>query len=409
MFTVARFSTAADDFEAVFVKRLAKVNLMAWQNNPRELDCVQPGCSLFHLFVSQPDSGNMNDYSKRQYLSAAEVARYLGISASDVHRLIASGELPAVTSGSGQWRMDLEQVKQLPPALQPARELSSSLQEGDLPRERLLQILGTEQRLITGDARQLTELEDGEVNLVITSPPYFNAKLYDSTSTDNDLGNVHDLDSWLKEIGEVWREVMRVLQPGRKFFLNIMNLPVRDTGSFHSLNLTGRTIDLCQQIGFIFKRDIVWHKTNGVRAHFGTYPMPGGILINHMHEFILEFQKPSPKGYRKYQHVSQIQKEDSKLDRDFWLSLKNSDVWLMKPERSGDGRKHVAPFPVELPHRLVKAYSFKGETVFDPFAGSGTTQVAAAMLGRNGIGFEVHADYTELAAQRLQQLSDTQS
>ncbi len=348
----------------------------------------------------------MNDYSKRQYLSATEVARYLGISASDVHRLIASGELPAATSGSGQWRIDLKQVKQLATGQHPASDPSSSPQDRCLPSGKALQILDTEQRLITGDARQLTELDEGEVNLVITSPPYFNAKLYDAASAENDLGNVHDLENWLEQIGDVWREVMRVLQPGRKFFLNIMNLPVREKGSYHSINLTGRTIELCQQIGFVFKRDIVWHKTNGVRAHFGTYPMPGGILINHMHEFILEFQKPSPSGYRKYQHVSQQQRDDSKLDRDFWLSLKNSDVWLMKPERSGDGRKHVAPFPVELPHRLVKAYSFKGETVLDPFAGSGTTLVAAAMLGRNGVGVDIHPDYTELATERLLKLPD---
>ena len=208
-------------------------------------------------------------------------------------------------------------------------------------------------------------------------------------------------------IGEVWREVLRVLQPGRKFFLNIMNLPVRGKGTFRMLNLTGHTIDLCERIGFIFKRDIIWHKTNGVKAHFGTYPMPGGILINHMHEFILEFQKPAPTNYRKYTHVSQQQREASKLDREFWLSLKNSDVWLMKPERSGDGRKHVAPFPLELPHRLVKAFSFQGETVLDPFAGSGTTLVAAAQLGRNGVGYEIHDDYAELAEQRLNQLMET--
>ena len=370
-----------------------------------------PGTRLpvFKVYSGLHQPGrDMSDYSKRQYLSAAEVARYLGVSTSDVHRLIESGELPAATSGSGQWRIDLTQVKQLNPELQPVIDQSSPSKEPTLPSERVLQILDTEQRLITRDARQLTELNDNEVHLVVTSPPYFNAKLYDGAATENDLGNVHDLEHWLKQIGEVWREVMRVLQPGRKFFLNIMNLPVREEGSYHSLNLTGRTIELCQQIGFIYKRDIVWHKTNGVRAHFGTYPMPGGILINHMHEFILEFQKPSPRGHRKYQHVSQQQREDSKLDRDFWLSLKNSDVWLMKPERSGDGRKHVAPFPLELPHRLVKAYSFMGETVLDPFVGSGTTLVAAAMLGRNGVGFELHEDYTELATQRLKQLADEQ-
>ncbi|MBL7033494.1 MAG: helix-turn-helix domain-containing protein [Candidatus Delongbacteria bacterium] len=342
----------------------------------------------------------MQDYSERRYLSAAEVAHYLDISVREVHRLITGGELPATSSSSGQWRIDLQDLQELKVEAGPAPP------EVATRRLRELNILGTCQRIITGDARSLTELGADEVNLVITSPPYFNAKLYASASSADDLGNMHDLEGWLEQIDQVWCEVMRVLQPGRKFFLNIMNLPVREKGSYHSLNLAGKMIDLCQRIGFVFKRDIVWHKTNGVKAHFGTYPLPGGILLNHMHEFILEFQKPAPTSYRKYKHVSQQERENSRLERDFWLSLKNSDVWLMNPERSGDGRKHVAPFPLELPHRLVKAYSFQGEAVLDPFAGSGTTLVAAAALGRNGVGFEVHDDYARLAEQRLLLLED---
>ena len=125
-----------------------------------------------------------------------------------------------------------------------------------------------------------------------------------------------------------------------------------------SLNLVGRTIETMEDIGFIFKRDIIWHKTNGVRAHFGTYPYPGGILINNMHEFILEFNKPDKKGFKKYGHLTKKQKEISKLDKDFWLSIKNTDVWKMKPENSGDNRYHVAPFPYELPYKIIKAFTY---------------------------------------------------
>ena len=165
--------------------------------------------------------------------------------------------------------------------------------------------------------------------------------------------------------------------------------------SFRSLNLVGRTIDVCESLGFIFRRDIVWHKTNGVRAHFGTYPYPGGILLNNMHEFIIELQKPEKKGFNKYGHLTDEQKEASKIDKDFWLSLKNSDVWLMKPERSGDSRVHVAPFPYELPYRLIKAYSYVSETVLDPFCGSGIALKAAADLGRNGVGYEIVPDFRQ--------------
>jgi DNA modification methylase len=180
-----------------------------------------------------------------------------------------------------------------------------------------------------------------------------------------------------------------------------MNLPVRENGSYRTLDLVGRNIDRCEKVGFIFKRDIIWHKTNGVKAHFGTYPYPGGILLNNMHEFVLEFQKPAPRGKAKYEHVTAEQREASRLSKEFWLNLKNSDVWLLRPQLSGNGRRHVAPFPLELPERLIRAYTFVGETVLDPFLGSGTTLLAAARLERNGLGYEINPHYAALAAEIL--------
>lgn len=237
----------------------------------------------------------------------------------------------------------------------------------------------------------MDELGDNSVHLMVTSPPYFNTKTYSKIPAEDDLGNINCLDEWYSAIGDVWKEVFRVLQPGRRAFINIMNLPVSlSGGGFRTLNLVGRTIDICEDIGFIFKRDIIWQKTNGVKAHFGSYPYPGGILLNNMHEFILDFAKPG--NGRKYKHLSQEQKNASKLDKDFWLEIKKSDVWLIKPCPSGKGRTHVAPFPDELPYRLIRAYSFVGETVLDPFAGSGTTMRIAEKLKRRGIGYEIYED-----------------
>jgi DNA modification methylase len=201
------------------------------------------------------------------------------------------------------------------------------------------------------------------------------------------------MDEWFDSISQVWKETYRVLAPGRKAFINIMNLPVRTGGNrYKTLNLVGRTIDVCEEIGFIFKRDIVWQKTNAVRAHFGTYPYPGGILINNMHEFILELEKPMKAGTKKYAHISKEQKERSRLSKNFWLEIKKSDVWVMKPQGSGDRRSHIAPFPLELPTRLIRAFSYIGETVLDPFVGSGTTLMAAAEWERNGVGYEINPD-----------------
>ena len=332
-----------------------------------------------------------DDYSGRQYLSVNEVATLTGLPVTEIHRRVKAGELPAFRSASGQYRFNLREIRDnCAPAASKAPATAT---------EASLQINGTNQRIIAADARDMSGLADGSAHLAVTSPPYFNAKLY--SDSQGDLGNIHDLDEWLQSIGGVWGEVFRVLLPGRKFFLNIMNLPVRVNKSFHCLNLVGKSVDLCEQIGFVFKRDIIWHKTNGVRAHFGTFPHPGGILLNNMHESILEFEKPAPPGFRKYAHVTKTQRHESKLDKDFWLSLKNTDVWLMKPEKSGGSREHAAPFPVELPERLIRAYSYVGETVLDPFLGSGTSLVAAARWGRNGIGFDVNPDFCAIAKERV--------
>ena len=337
----------------------------------------------------------MTDYSERDYLSTTEIAAYLGISVKEVVGLINVGKLPSNKSAGGQYRISIEDVKQIEKDYKKTqKEHNSKCLE--------FEINNTSQKVFVGDSQFMNDLENDSVHLAITSPPYFDAKMYSNETIENDLGNVHNMDDWFSMIGNVWSEVFRVLQSGRKFFLNIMNLPVRENNSFRSLNLVGKSIDLCESIGFIFKRDIIWHKTNGVKAHFGTYPYPGGILINNMHESILEFQKPDSKKNNKYKHLTPEIKERSKIDKEFWLSIKNTDVWLMKPEKSGDGRCHIAPFPLELPYRFIKAYSFIGETVLDPFCGGGTTMLAAGELGRNGIGYEINPVFANAIKERFE-------
>ncbi len=251
------------------------------------------------------------------------------------------------------------------------------------------------------DSRVMDEIEDKSVHLIVTSPPYFNTKDYSDDKSGADLGNIDDLDQWLVEIGKVWKECFRILSPGRKMFINIMNLPITVNNTFRSLNLVGKTTDLCEDIGFIFKRDIIWNKTNSVRAPFGSYPYPVGILINNMHESILEFEKPSD-GKSKYDHLTREDKDASKLPKDFWLKLKNSDVWVMKPYKSGS-REHLAPFPDELPYRIIKGYSYVSETVLDPFVGMGTTLKVAKRLVRRSIGYEINKTYKQLIEKSLSQ------
>lgn len=330
-----------------------------------------------------------HDYRHRKYLSAIEAALFLGVRVQEIHGWVKSGHLPVHTAASGQQRFRLSDLQLLRTEAELLPVDSADL---NLQNDRL--------QYHCADARNMKALPDHSVHLMVTSPPYFDAKMYSEGQPD-DLGNIHDLDEWFAEMNAVWQEVLRVMAPGRKAFVNIMNLPVRNgSGGYRTLNLVGRTIDEMEKLGFIFKRDIVWHKTNGVRAHFGTYPNPGGILINNMHEFILEFDTPGSRG-AKYAHVSPEDRQASRLDKDFWLSLKNSDVWLMKPEKSGGRRTHAAPFPLELPTRLIRAFSYQNEWVLDPFAGSGTTLVAALEWNRKAIGYEVNPAIATGAVRRL--------
>ena len=344
----------------------------------------------------------MNDYKERKYLSSIETAKYLRITVKTLHNLVKESRIKSMISAGGQKRFKLKDLK----AYEKTCPKTKQKRKQKIGKENLLKLNSSLHKIYIKDSSCMKDLKDNSVHLMITSPPYFNAKMYTKEPVRGDLGNIHDLDKWLKKIGEVWKEVFRVLQPGRKAFINIMNLPVREGKGFRTLNLTGQTIEIMEQIGFIFKRDIVWHKTNGVKAHFGTYPYPGGILINNMHEFILEFNKPEQKGFNKYSHLTKRQKEDSKLDKEFWLSVKNTDVWKMKPEGSGDRRCHVAPFPYELPYRIIKAFSYISETVLDPFLGSGTSVKAAADLQRNSLGYEIAP---EIAKETIAHLKNYQN
>ncbi|MEM4337152.1 MAG: DNA methyltransferase [Candidatus Woesearchaeota archaeon] len=340
------------------------------------------------------------DYKNRSYLSAVEAAKFLGIKVESLHSLVRKNLIKATKAASGQYRFDINELREYEKT---HRSETESKANGKIKDCFLIQVNETIQKVFIKSSMNMNDLEDESIHLMITSPPYFDTKLYSREPLEEDLGNIHNIDEWLEKIGEVWKEVFRVLQPGRKAFINIMNLPIRlKSNGFRTLNLVGRTIELCEKVGFIFKRDIIWEKTNAVRAHFGTYPYPGGILINNTHEFILEFEKPEKKGFSKYSHLTNEQKEKSKLDKEFWISIKKSDVWKMKPQGSGDRRNHIAPFPYELPFRLIKAFSFIGETVLDPFLGSGTTLIAAVDLKRNGIGYELYPNIALEAIKRLE-------
>ena len=258
------------------------------------------------------------------------------------------------------------------------------------------------QRLINGDARDLSFLSDESIHLVVTSPPYWNLKRYNENP--DQLGHVNDYESFLSELEKVWREVFRVLVPGGRLVCVVGDVCVsrRRFGRHLVFPLHADICVLCRKIGFDNLNPIIWHKIanasfeveNGSKFLGKPYE-PNAIIKNDM-EFILMQRKPG--GYRK---PTEVQRKLSKIDKkDFnsWFQ----QIWNIT---GASTRNHPAPFPLELASRLVRMFSFQGDTVLDPFCGTGTTMVASLKYGRNSIGIDIDAEYCRMTARILKKES----
>jgi len=256
----------------------------------------------------------------------------------------------------------------------------------------------TYQRLINGDARDLSFLSDESIHLVVTSPPYWNLKRYNENP--DQLGHINDYESFLVELKKVWREAFRVLVPGGRLVCVVGDVCVsrRSFGRHLVFPLHSDICVLCRKIGFDNLNPIIWHKIanasfeveNGSKFLGKPYE-PNAIIKNDI-EFILMQRKPG--GYRK---PTEEQRMLSKIDkRDFgtWFQ----QIWNIT---GASTRKHPAPFPLELASRLVRMFSFHGDTVLDPFCGTGTTMIASLRNGRNSIGIDIDPEYCRMAAQYL--------
>jgi len=260
----------------------------------------------------------------------------------------------------------------------------------------------TYQRLINGDARDLSFLEDESIHLVVTSPPYWNLKRYNENPEQ--LGHINDYESFLSEIEKVWREVFRVLVPGGRLVCVVGDVCVsrRQFGRHLVFPLHSDICVLCRKIGFDNLNPIIWHKisnasfeANNSSKFLGKPYEPNAIIKNDM-EFILMQRKPG--GYRK---PTQEQRKLSKIDKkDFnsWFR----QIWNIP---GASTRTHPAPFPLELASRLVRMFSFTSDTVLDPFNGAGTTMIAAVRYGRNSIGIDIDPEYCRMAASSLKKES----
>ncbi|MBZ0136120.1 MAG: site-specific DNA-methyltransferase [Planctomycetes bacterium] len=259
----------------------------------------------------------------------------------------------------------------------------------------------TKHILRLGDARNIDFVEDGSVELIVTSPPYWTLKEYEHST--GQLGDVEQYDGFVGELTRVWAECSRVLVPGGRVCCVVGDVCVpRKAGGRHLVMPLHADIQVSvRSVGLDCLTPILWHKiANGATeaagngAGFYGKPYQPGAIVKNDTEYVLFFRKPG--GYRK---VSPIQKALSMLTKDEMQAWFRS-IWTDLPGAS-TRNGHPAPFPSSLAERLIKMFSFAGDTVLDPFAGTGSTLAAAIAAGRNSIGVDIEPKYLELAHARL--------
>ena len=243
----------------------------------------------------------------------------------------------------------------------------------------------------------MTELPDNSVHLAITSPPYWQLKDY---GTDNQIGFHDSYENYINNLNLVWKECYRTLHNGCRLCVNIGDQFARAVyyGRYKVIPIREEIIKFCENIGFDYMGAIIWQKvttsnTTGGGVQMGSYPYPRNGILKLDYEFILVFKKlgDSPKPTKE-------QKELSKMTAEEWNTFFAGHWNFAGARQSG----HIAMFPEELPRRLIKMFSFVGETVLDPFAGSGTTALAAKNSDRNSVGFEINPEYIPIIKEKLE-------
>jgi len=266
-----------------------------------------------------------------------------------------------------------------------------------------LKIRKTNQTLRCDDAREMDWIPDESVHLAVTSPPYWTLKEYPSNA--NQLGLVADYEAFHDELDKVWRHCLRVLVPGGRLVCVVGDvcLSRKRHGRHMVMPLHADIVVRCRKIGFDNLTPIFWYKISNAQyevengsSFLGKPYEPNAIIKNDV-EFILMLRKPG--GYRQ---PTEQQRDSSRLTKDEhhdWFQ----QIWTMPGEST---RHHPAPYPLDVAYRLVRMFSFTGDTVLDPFTGTGTTLLAASNCGRNGIGIEIDESYYQKSKSRLESEMD---
>lgn len=266
--------------------------------------------------------------------------------------------------------------------------------------ERAVHQVPTSHSIYRGDARDMSALEPQSVHLALTSPPYWTLKEY--RDSEGQLGHVEDYDQFLHELDKVWKKCFQALVPGGRLICVVGDvcLSRRENGGRHTVVPLHSSIqEHCRKLGYDNLAPIIWHKISNAAyevesgsTFLGKPYEPNSVIKNDI-EYILMERKPG--GYRAPDISTKVLSVISAENHKKWFQ----QIW--SGVTGASTKQHPAPYPLELAERLVRMFSFVGDTVLDPFMGTGTTTVAAAKWGRNSIGFEIDCHYYKLAQKRI--------
>lgn len=264
---------------------------------------------------------------------------------------------------------------------------------------RAIRTIPTSHFLVHGDAREMNYVAANSVHLVVTSPPYWTLKRYDHS--ERQLGHFESYDLFVSELAKVWKRCYDALVPGGRIVCVVGDVCLsrrQNDGRHTVVPLHSSIQESCRRIGFDNLAPIIWHKIAnaayeaGGGGFLGKPYEPNAVIKNDI-EYILMFRKPG--GYRKPDSAARLLSVISSEDYQKWFQ----QIWT---GLTGESTKHhPAPFPIVLAERLIRMFSFVGDTVLDPFSGTGTTSVASALTGRNSIGYEVQQGYFESSLERF--------
>ena len=260
-----------------------------------------------------------------------------------------------------------------------------------------MNLLKTSHLVVNGDSRIMNDVSDESIDLIITSPPYWQLKDYGSKEQ---IGFNDSYEEYINNLNLVWSECYRILQKGCRLCINIGDQFARSVyyGRYKVIPIHSEIIRFCETIGLDFMGKIIWQKTTtsnttGGASIMGSFPYPRNGIVKLDFEYILLFKKPG----ESHAKITKEQKESAKLTIKEWNTFFTGH-WTFPGARQD---KHLAMFPDELPYRLIRMFSFPGETVLDPFGGSGTTSKVAKELNRNSICYEINSDFIQIIEKKI--------